>query len=267
MGLAALGLFLFLLQSVTGKRDFQNVPVRAEILDERLAREGGRIAVRAVVFDSKVAGLALLLKELVVVTAVLASLLQVVLATIEVDHFVKHGRCSVLAGTVQKLGADVDFILALVLAVRALLPNLLSGAMAVKLRRRLDRDNRPGQFALEVKAVQHVERAFELAHEFGQRKRLVLVALVVRRGFLSLGRHFLSLRSFGLVLGFLGLRRSVLGFGLLGSSRFGFGFFLNGFPPALERRKPDLFNLAGLYDLHLDGVLQLLDELRNGSGV
>ena len=118
VGLAALGLFLFLLQSVTGKRDFQNVPVRAEILDERLAREGGRIAVRAVVFDSKVAGLALLLKELVVVTAVLASLLQVVLATIEVDHFVKHGRCSVLAGTVQKLGADVDFILALVLAVR-----------------------------------------------------------------------------------------------------------------------------------------------------
>ena len=105
------------------------------------------------------------------VAAVLASLLQVVLAAIEVNHFVKHGRRSVLARTIQELGADIDFILALVLAVCALLPNLLSGAMAVGLRRSLDGDYGLGQLALEVDRVELVEDVLQgcdgLAHLHG----------------------------------------------------------------------------------------------------
>ena len=53
-------------------------------------------------------------------------------------HLVAHRRGRVSGRTIEELGADVDFILAVVLA----LPNLLSRAVAVSLRGGLNGDDR-----------------------------------------------------------------------------------------------------------------------------
>ena len=72
-----------------------------------------------------------------------------------------HRRSRISRRAIEELGADVDFILAVVLA----LPNLLSRAMTVSLRGGLNGDDRFRQRVVEVDAIQNVEQALELSHD------------------------------------------------------------------------------------------------------
>ena len=89
------------------------------------------------------------------------------------DHLVAHRRSRISGRAIEELGTDVDFILAVTLA----LPNLLSRAMAVSLRGRLNGDNRFRQRVVEVDAIQNVEQALELSHDVRHFHGLVVVSL------------------------------------------------------------------------------------------
>lgn len=136
MSLYTRSFLAFLSQSMAGKRYFKGVPVLAKGLNERLAWRRGRIAVCTVVINDEPSCLSLLLKELIVVSAVLAGFRQVVLL--------------------------------------ASVPDFLCRAVAVSPWRRLDRNNGAGQLILKVKAIQQVEEVFKLADDFRKSKKLVL---------------------------------------------------------------------------------------------
>ena len=89
------------------------------------------------------------------------------------DHLVTHRRGRVSGRTIEELGSDVDFILAVVLA----LPNLLCRAMTVSLRGGLNGDDRFRQRVVEVDAIQNVEQALELSHDVRHFHGLVVVSL------------------------------------------------------------------------------------------
>ena len=145
-----------------------------------------RVAVSAVILDDQVTALALGLEGLVVVAAILAGVSNFVFGAEEVNHLMQQGRAGGFLRAVDELGAEVDLIHALILG----LPDLLSGAMAVRFRRGLNGDDRTGQLALEVDRVELVEDRLESSDRLAHLHRL---GLVLR------GRG-LGLRLFGLGL-------------------------------------------------------------------
>ena len=130
-----------------------------------------RIAVGAVILDNQVAALALGLKGLVVVAAILAGVGDLVFGAEEVNHLMQQGRAGGFLRAVDEFGAEVDLIHALVLR----LPDLLGGAMAVRFRRGLNGDDRTGQLALEVDRVELVEDRLEGGDRLAHLHRLGLV--------------------------------------------------------------------------------------------
>ena len=114
-----------------------------------------------VVPDFKVSRLSLGLEGLIVVAALLASVLNLIHEAVKMDHLMAHRRSRISRRAIEELGADVDFILAVTLA----LPNLLSRAMTVSLRGRLNGDDRFRQRVVEVDAIQNVEQALELSND------------------------------------------------------------------------------------------------------
>ena len=105
------------------------------------------------------------------VAALLTSVLNLIHEAVKMYHLVAHRRGRVSGRAIEELGADVDFILAVVLA----LPNLLSRAVAVSLRSRLNGDDRFRQRVVEVDAIQNVEQALELGHDIRHFHGLVVV--------------------------------------------------------------------------------------------
>ena len=89
------------------------------------------------------------------VAAFLTSVLNLIHKAVKMDHLMAHRRSRISRRTIEELGADVDFVLAVVLA----LPNLLSRAVAVSLRGGLNGDDRFRQRVVEVDAIQNVEQA------------------------------------------------------------------------------------------------------------
>lgn len=111
----------FLFRHNAGERDLKYKAVILEGLLEGLSRICVREAHSTVVPDFKVSRLGLGLEGLVVVAALLASVLNLIHEAVKMDHLMAHRRSRVSRRTIEELGADVDFILAVVLA----LPNLL----------------------------------------------------------------------------------------------------------------------------------------------
>ena len=105
------------------------------------------------------------------VAALLASVLNLIHETVKMDHLMAHRRGRISRRAIEELGADVDFILAVALA----LPNLLSRAVTISLRGRLNGDNRFRQRVVEVDAIQNVEQALELSHNVRHFHGLVVV--------------------------------------------------------------------------------------------
>lgn len=163
----------FLFRHNAGERNFK---YKAVIL-KGLLKGLGRICVGeahgTVVPDFKVSCLSLSLEGLVVVAALLASVLNLIHEAVKMDHLVAHRRGRVSGRTIEELGADVDFVLAVILA----LPNLLSRAAAVSLRGGLNGDDRFRQRVVEVDAIQNVEQALELSHDVRHFHRLVVIDL------------------------------------------------------------------------------------------
>lgn len=112
----------FLLRHNAGERNFKYKAVVFEGLLEGLGRICVGEAHSTVVPDFKVSRLSFGLEGLVVVTALLTSVLNLIHEAVKMYHLVAHRRGRVSGRAIEELGADVDFILAVVLA----LPNLLS---------------------------------------------------------------------------------------------------------------------------------------------
>lgn len=112
----------FLLRHNASERDLKYEAVIFESLLEGLGRIRVGEANSTVITDFKVSRLSLSLESLVVVAALLASVLNLIHEAVKMDHLVAHRRSRISGRAIEELGPDVDFILAVTLA----LPNLLS---------------------------------------------------------------------------------------------------------------------------------------------